>query len=240
MKEIKGILESITGFSIPLDNGEYALYPAGRHLRGAIGYIAFNLDLPISSKFLDFDFDDIIFRDLLPISKCGKIFYPEKNSNSLKCPSCNEIYGSSVLRNIMARGLSYKEVIEGKKYRLSIIVKDEKYLNEMEAIIRYILSYGIYLGNKVSKGYGKFKIKEYSIVDILPVKDSEVLLLSDAIIDNGEKDIVFSKKEISSSKFEIIRKRGKAKGDIIRDNNHNGFYIGKYGGLGFGEIISLK
>lgn len=238
-KEIKGVMQNKTGFCIKNQSG-FDIYPSGRQLRGALGYIALNLEFNIADKFTDLNWDGVIFRDMLPICKCGKIYNMDINGNFLLCSTCKTTYDSSVLKEARTVDFEQKEIPEGNMYRLSLVVLNEQYLREIEALLDYVYINGLGLGNKISKGYGKFVNREYFVQNASPVKGNSFKLLSDAITEKGTKTISFSKTVLSNNSYEIITEKAIGKGAKVNQSGHNGFYFGRYGGLGFGEIAENR
>lgn len=238
MKEVKGVLQCVTGFSLPIGNDLYALYPAGRHLRGAMGYIAMKLGLGMASRFPDIDWDGVIFRDLLPLSGCGKPYKILNDGRFDSCSECGDRYNGKLLKSVRTQKLKYKQVREGRKYRLSIVVQDETLMPEVEAMLRYVSQFGIYFGKMISQGHGKFELRDYAIVETAPVRAEKVMLLSDAVLPEGTKSLSFGVKVESKGEFNPVRVYVVPAG-ITLTGIFSGVYTGKYGGLGFGEIAPL-
>ncbi len=232
-KEIQGVFYCMTGFCLPVNNGnDILLYPEGRHLRGAAGYIALNYNLPIAEYFPDFNWDGVIFRDMLPFSKCKKLYKMGYDGVLESCSECGDSYGKNMIYHSKNQKLFYTGIREGRRYRCSIIVQDETYLPDIKIILEHMRNVGIYIGKRINSGNGKFILQGYSISETMPITASVGMLLSDAVMANGKKRFVIGK--TVQDKYEKIDITVIPRGSTV--TNINGFYVGKFGGLGFGEI----
>lgn len=146
--------------------GNDVTYPMGRHLRGAIGYIALESNLDIAKLFPDFDTQEIIVRDMIPLDN------------------------KFVVEDIISQSYKGKAVMDGGKYRFEVLV-DDKYKNDMEVVIKKMRNFNI--GSMKSHGLGKFELGSVSIGEVSPMT-GEYTLKNDAVIDNGNKRIEISKK----------------------------------------------
>ncbi len=228
-----------TGFSLYSDVYQtYLLYPRGRHLRGALGWIAFRLGLDISKQFPEIGWDGVIFRDMLPLCNCKTIFKIDRQGKFIPCPVCGAKYDETVLRTVQTRKLTYKEVSEGKLYRLSIILQDDKWLKDILLILDYANKYGLYLGSRHTSGHGKFIIQDLKTKEIKPFSYSKAMLVSEAISEQGSMKMVIGRRLSEKDKAELIQLKALPIGTVI--TNVNGFYYGEYGGLGFGEFVPYE
>lgn len=234
-KEIFGTIQTVTGFSIPLERGEYALYPHGRHLRGAVGYMALELGLEIAERFPDLKWDGVIFRDLLPLSRCDKPYKINPDGTFDNCSECNDFYDSRMLKSVRTQNVEYKEIKEGRKYRLSIVVQDETYLKDMNVIMQFISEHGVSFGKRTTAGNGKFILRDMHVQDIMPAINGKGMLVSGAVIPSGTVPVMLSQTLRSTGEFKIERLKVAPKGRVLEDVS--GFYVGDYGGLGFGEFV---
>jgi len=237
-KEIIGILQAKTGFSIPAAENGIELYPLGRHLRGACGYIALDSDLTIADKFTDLNWDGVIFRDLIPVSRCDFQYEMDDRGVLIQCPECGDMYDLKMLKTVRTMTTQYKEIREGRKYRLSIIVQDEDYLNDIQKIVNIMKKTGIRLGQMKNSGHGLFVLRGWEIDDIDVYSGKNWRLLSDAVMPEGQKEIIIGKKIEKSDSFDKIRLRIIPRGTVI-NKQFSGFALGTYTGLGFGEIDPL-
>ncbi len=233
-KSILGQSLCITGFSLTKEN----YYPAGRHLRGAFGLIAYELNLEISQYFLDFSWDGIIFRDMLPLCKCGlPLLMWDKISQM--CPHCHTIYQEKDILKFV-RTIKTKDgyIDDGWHYRFNLIY-EQKYEKDVKTVLDVMQNDGFSIGKRRSEGWGSFCLEDYVETNISPnIHPSKALLISHAITPNGEKEIRISKYIISTNKFNYFGLKYIPKGNII--NDAKGFYYGEYGSLGFGEYQIIK
>ncbi len=233
-KEISGIAQCITGYNINFD-GFY--FPRGRHLRGAFGAICALEELPIISEFFDLKNDSLIFRDMFPVcDSCKNIIYPNKN-DKIVCKRCKTINDKFSVKNISLPKYSLKQVIEGGKYRFSIIVKDESFLNKVLYVIEYMVRNNFSIGRMITSGWGRFRLLEYNVNDKKPEYLSKAILISEAIVDKGgDVDINIGNFVNKTNTFEFIKLKGLSRYREV--SNVDGFYYGNYGTFGFGEFLS--
>jgi len=234
MLAITGIARAKTGYSIPEYGHNIALYPKGRHLRGAAGYSCMELNLPVQKIFPDWDTEAALFFDMIPYCKCGKLMVSEA------CPDCG-LNLKDFVRQVRTRNLSYREFVEGLTYRIKIIVMDENYFDDLFNAMKHLQAMGLRIGGRKNSGYGLFEILELHAEKVSPINAREVRLLSDAVIDGlGSKTISIGKTiETDGGKFETYTLRVVPKGQSIKIDSSvpfNGFAVGKLTSLGFGEV----
>lgn len=231
MIEFAGIMLLKTG--MVLSPGEW--YPRGRHLRGACGYIALFNDMEIKKIFIDQNNEDIMFFDLLPYCKCNNLFFKQ-------CSKCGMTL-NNYLSDARTTKKLYKEFKEGLKYRLRIIAKNDL-ADVVSSILKEIKNNGIYIGKYKSEGKGKLVLTDYKYFTAKPIIAEKGRLVSDAVMPNGTKDIIFTK-SIIDEKYNIHFKEIVCKtvpaGSVVelKDQSFNGFAVGQYKGLGFGEVIKV-
>lgn len=230
MIEFSGVFTAKTG--LVLNSGE--LYPKGKHLRGACGYISLYNNLSIKHIFTDENNEDIMFFDLLPYCNCNNLFFKQ-------CSKCGMDI-ANYLVSVKTVNRTYKELRENIKFRLKIIAKDEVADNVI-SLLKEIKDKGIYVGKYRSEGKGKLTLIDYKFNKANPISSEKGRLVSDAITPNGTKDVIFSKTIIDEKQniqFKEIRCKAIPVGSLVELKNNktfNGFAIGQYKGLGFGEVI---
>src|SRR3989338_3092334 len=226
-KVIRGVLQAKTGIIID------ELYPQGRQLRGACGYIALKLRLKRAERVADWKWDGVIFRDLIPISGCGRQYTIDREGRFVNCSECGDNYHDRIVKTVATKNRMYKEIKEGRKYRLEIIIVEEEYQSDIIAIINTIEKGGGRIGKMTNNGHGLFGLREWNTGEITPMVGDKWRLMSDAVMPEGEKYITAGK--TVGDRHEKISLKVVSKGREI-NKRITGFGAGEYIGLGFGEI----
>jgi len=261
MFAITGKVRAITPFSIPVSDREVLLYPRGYHLRGAVGYAAIELNLSkeFQGIFPDWNREDVLFFDLIPYCRCNEKRLMLFNTF---CGEC-KLDLNSLVKKSRTRRLSRLEVAEGLFYRLKIVVLNDNYLDEVIKVMNYFRKTGLRIGRGRSSGYGLFEVNDFTVEKVRPFQISsdgsseakKVRLVSDAVVDEEilselklrsglkTKVVTLSRTVVSENKFETRKFEVIPRGEVIELNpriKFNGFAVGKFTSLGFGEVMPVQ
>jgi len=234
-KEIIGTARCLTGYSFNFDK---LYFPRGRHLRGAFGFACHLERNPLIEEFQDLKNDSLIFRDMFPLcSSCGNVLYPKYDEKRITCSRCNAVNSIEVV-HVKTTRYTTEQVVEGKKYRVNFIVKDESLLDNVFKILDFMLGSPFSIGKKISSGWGRFILQNYSVKDVETRFFSRAITVSEMITPKGNIEIRTGNSANIENKFEFITLKAFERYKVVE--NVNGFYCGEYGNLGFGEFIEFK
>jgi len=251
MYVIEGKAKAVTPFILQGTDAEgLLLYPRGYHLRGGAGYAALDLGLKIREIFPDWENQEVLFMDMIPLCKCKVPML-----NGLTCDKCGFDLRKEI-RSVRTRKLMRKEVIEGGYYRIKIVVLNEKRLDDVIKIVEHFKRNGLRIGRGKSSGYGLFSIQNFEVKRASPLfleEGQKIKLISNTVLDGKfselcrrlkKESVVISRillsEERPEKRFTVFRLETLSRGEVLefrRDFGFNGFSIGKFTSLGFGEIM---
>jgi len=165
---IKAYIRNLTPFVPP----PFKCFPDGKQIRGAIGYIAKDLQLKCCEHFLDPHFKGFIFRNCLPV--CGRC---KEVVEDTFCPVCGKrvLPGAVKTQMILVKRPFFRASIADRFYSLPAgqwflmrIITAENYLDEIYTCLKVAQELGLYLGKHRFRGYGQFEIKEIDIKKAMP------------------------------------------------------------------------